>query len=319
MEFTTELLATGGTTTGFVVPDEVVEALGAGRRPKVVVTVEGHTWRTSIAAMGGRFLLGASAAVREAAGLTAGSTYTVGVEVDTAPRTVEVPDDLAAALAATSGAADAWSALTFSRAAPPRGGGARGEEAGDPRAPGGHHRRRAGMTTVEAVLGDITTEHVDVIVNAANSALLGGGGVDGAIHAAAGPALLEQCRELRRTTHPDGLEVGDAVATRAGKLPCRWVVHTVGPNRHRGQSDPALLASCFARSLAVARGLGARSIAFPAVSAGVYGWDGDEVARVAVRTVREECAAHDGIDLVRFVLFGDRLLTAFRTALADRP
>jgi O-acetyl-ADP-ribose deacetylase (regulator of RNase III) len=171
------------------------------------------------------------------------------------------------------------------------------------------------MTTIEAVRGDITTQQVDAIVNAANSSLLGGGGVDGAIHAAAGPVLLEECRELRRTTHRSGLGVGDAVATGAGDLPCRWVVHTVGPNRHRGQTDPALLASCFARSLAVARGLGARSIAFPAVSAGVYGWDAGEVADVAVRTVRAECAAHEGIDLVRFVLFGDRLLSAFDAAL----
>ena len=114
MEFTTELLATGGTTTGFVVPEEVVEALGAGRRPKVVATVNGHQWRTSIAFMGGRFLLGASAAVREAAGISAGNTYTVAVEVDTAPREVEVPDDLAAAIAAAPGAAAAWSALSFS-------------------------------------------------------------------------------------------------------------------------------------------------------------------------------------------------------------
>ena len=175
------------------------------------------------------------------------------------------------------------------------------------------------MTTLEAVRGDITTQHVDAVVNAANSSLLGGGGVDGAIHAAAGPALLEECRELRRTTHPGGLDVGDAVATGAGDLPCRWVVHTVGPNRHRGQSDPALLASCFARSLEVARGLGARSIAFPAVSAGVYGWDAAEVADVAVRTVRAECDAHDGVDLVRFVLFGDRVLGAFAAALAADP
>ena len=175
------------------------------------------------------------------------------------------------------------------------------------------------MTTIEAVLGDITTERVDAVVNAANSALLGGGGVDGAIHAAAGPALLEQCRELRRTSHPAGLDVGDAVATGAGNLPCLWVVHTVGPNRHRGQTDPALLAACFASSLAVARGLGARSVAFPAVSAGVYGWDVAEVAGVAVRTVRSECAAHDGIDLVRFVLFGTRALAAFDAALAAGP
>ena len=96
-------------------------------------------------------------------------------------------------------------------------------------------------------------------------------------------------------------------------------MHTVGPNRHRGQSDPALLASCFARSLELARGLGARSIAFPAVSAGVYGWDAAEVADVAVRTVRSECGAHDGVDLVRFVLFGDRVLGAFAAALAADP
>jgi hypothetical protein len=114
MEFTTELFSSGGTMTGFVVPDRVVEALGAGRRPKVVVTVEGYTWRTSIASMGGRFLIGASAAVRAAAGLTAGQTYVVGVEVDTAVRTVEVPEDLAAALAAEPGAAAAWAGLTYS-------------------------------------------------------------------------------------------------------------------------------------------------------------------------------------------------------------
>jgi hypothetical protein len=115
MEFTTELEATGGNTTGFVVPTEVVEALGAGRRPKVVVTVNEHTWRTSIASMGGRYLLGASAAVRAEAGISAGQTLTVSVEVDTAPRTVEVPDDLAAALAASPEAAAAWDALTYSQ------------------------------------------------------------------------------------------------------------------------------------------------------------------------------------------------------------
>ncbi|NHA68919.1 YdeI/OmpD-associated family protein [Phycicoccus flavus] len=114
MEFTAELEATGGSTTGFVVPDEVVEALGGGRRPKVVATVAGHSWRTSIASMGGRFLLGASAAVRGAAGIAAGETHTVGVELDTAPRTVEVPDDLAAALAGSPGAAAAWQALSHS-------------------------------------------------------------------------------------------------------------------------------------------------------------------------------------------------------------
>ena len=105
---------------------------------------------------------------------------------------------------------------------------------------------------VEAVLGDITGQHLDAIVNAANRSLLGGGGVDGAIHRAAGPRLLAACREVRRTTYPDGLPVGDAVVTDGADLPARWVVHTVGPNWHRGQRDPAALCSCFTRSLDVA-------------------------------------------------------------------
>ncbi len=171
------------------------------------------------------------------------------------------------------------------------------------------------MTTIECVRGDITTERVDAIVNAANSSLMGGGGVDGAIHAAAGPELLDACRRLRATTHPDGLAVGDAVATHGGELPASWVIHTVGPNRHRGQTDPDLLASCFRRSLAVAREVGAHSVALPAVSAGIYGWPADEVARVAVATVRQDVAREPGIDLVRFVLFSEPLLEAFRTQL----
>ncbi|GAB95536.1 O-acetyl-ADP-ribose deacetylase (regulator of RNase III) [Kineosphaera limosa] len=166
---------------------------------------------------------------------------------------------------------------------------------------------------IEAVAGDITTQEVDAIVNAANSGLLGGGGVDGAIHKAAGPALLAQCRRLRRTSHPDGLGVGEAVATDGHELPARWVIHTVGPNRHVGQIDPALLAACFRNSLAVARQVGATSIAFPAISAGVYGWDVEEVARIAVATVRAE--ASDDLQ-VRFVLFGEKALSAFQRALA---
>jgi len=170
---------------------------------------------------------------------------------------------------------------------------------------------------LSAQLGDITTVRVDAIVNAANSSLLGGGGVDGAIHAAAGPGLLDACRELRRTALPDGLPVGEAVATPGFDLPARWVIHTVGPDRHRGQTDPALLASCFTRSLDVAADLGATSVAFPAVSAGVYGWAGDEVARVAVAAVRTWGASEDqGVVDVRFVLFGERLLRAFQDALA---
>jgi O-acetyl-ADP-ribose deacetylase (regulator of RNase III) len=171
------------------------------------------------------------------------------------------------------------------------------------------------VATIDVVRGDLTQERVDALVNAANSTLLGGGGVDGALHAAAGPALLEECRRLRRTTHPEGLAVGDAVATGAGDLPARWVIHTVGPDRHRGQTDPALLASCFSRSLEVAREVGARSVAFPAVSAGAYGWDVAEVASVAVAAVREDLAHHDDVALVRFVLFSGGALTAFEEAL----
>ena len=181
-------------------------------------------------------------------------------------------------------------------------------------APGDPPAYRGRMTTIEAVLGDITTERVDAIVNAANSTLLGGGGVDGAIHAAAGPRLLEECRRLRATTHPDGLPPGDAVATGAGDLPCRWVVHTVGPNRHAGQTDPAVLASCFSRSLEVAREVGARSVAVPAVGAGIYGWAADEVADLAVGAT-VAVTAEPGLDLVRFVLFSDRVHATFSAAL----
>lgn len=174
------------------------------------------------------------------------------------------------------------------------------------------------MTRLEAVLGDITTQQVDVVVNAANSTLLGGGGVDGAIHAAAGPALLEECRRLRSTSHPEGLPVGEAVATGAGALPCRWVVHTVGPDRRRGQTEPDRLASCYRSSLRVARELGARTVSFPAVGAGVFGWAADDAAAIAVGAVREDVAEQPGLDVVRFVLFSDRLLAAFESAL-DGP
>ncbi|MCB2174257.1 MAG: O-acetyl-ADP-ribose deacetylase [Actinomycetales bacterium] len=170
---------------------------------------------------------------------------------------------------------------------------------------------------ITAEHGDLTRTGTDVVVNAANSTLLGGGGVDGALHAAAGPALLEACRRVRRTTWPDGLPVGEAVATEAGDLPARWVVHTVGPNRTRGQTDPALLAACFTRSLDVADRLGAGSVAFPAVSGGAYGWAMVDVARIAVGAVREWAARHprSGIEEVRFVLFSAAALAEFEAAL----
>ena len=190
------------------------------------------------------------------------------------------------------------------------------------------------MTQVEAVKGDITTQPVDAIVNAANSTLLGGGGVDGAIHAAAGPALLAECREVRRTAYPSGLPVGYAVVTGAGDLPCRWVVHTVGPNWHRGERAESSLVSCFRESVLAAAAVGARSVALPAVSAGVYGWAGPTVARLAVAGVAEALAdlaapepeslpwpAGTGrrVELVRFVLFNDALLGDFEAALAANP
>jgi O-acetyl-ADP-ribose deacetylase (regulator of RNase III) len=174
------------------------------------------------------------------------------------------------------------------------------------------------MATVEAVLGDITREQVDAVVNAANSSLLGGGGVDGAIHAAAGPALLAECRALRKAVLPQGLPVGEAVATGAGELAATWVVHTVGPNRHAGEVDPRLLASCFARSLTVAADVGARSVAFPAVGAGLYGWDVEVVADVAVDALVGHPALagpQPAVDLVRFVLVAERGRAAFRSAI----
>ncbi|MFC4627954.1 O-acetyl-ADP-ribose deacetylase [Promicromonospora alba] len=171
--------------------------------------------------------------------------------------------------------------------------------------------------TLSVEIGDLTRVEADAIVNAANSMLLGGGGVDGAIHAAAGPRLLEACRRLRNTTHRDGLDVGDAVATPAFDLPASWVIHTVGPNLHRGQDDPARLASCFARSLDVAAELDVRSIAFPAVSAGAYGWPVTDVARIAVMTCRGWLAEHPEASPqdVRFVVLDERLRDVFDEAL----
>lgn len=172
---------------------------------------------------------------------------------------------------------------------------------------------------IGAVLGDITTMQVDAIVNAANSSLLGGGGVDGAIHRAAGPELLAECRALRRGPLVGGLPTGDAVATGAGLLPARWVVHTVGPNAHAGQRDPALLRSCFTRSLDVAAEIGARTLAFPAVSAGVYGWEPGQVASIAVDAVRAWDRGRPGVvDAVTFVLFAPAVLEVFTAALAEQ-
>ncbi|HEY1322774.1 MAG TPA: O-acetyl-ADP-ribose deacetylase [Streptosporangiaceae bacterium] len=161
--------------------------------------------------------------------------------------------------------------------------------------------------------GDITAEQVDAIVNAANSSLLGGGGVDGAIHRRGGPAILAECRELRAARYPGGLPAGQAAATTAGQLPARWVIHTVGPVYSTREDRSAVLASCYEQSLRVAAELGARTVAFPAVSAGAYGWPHEDAARVALTTVSRSGGQ---LDEVRFVLFGGDMHAIFQRIYA---
>ena len=167
---------------------------------------------------------------------------------------------------------------------------------------------------IEAVAGDITAEHVDAIVNAANSSLLGGGGVDGAIHRRGGPAILEECRALRAGRLAGGLPTGEAVATTAGNLDARWVIHTVGPVYAKSEDRSHLLASAYRESVRVADGLGAKTMAFPAISAGVYGWPVDDAARIAVSTVK---TTPTSVDEVRFVLFSRPVYDEFATVLAN--
>lgn len=164
------------------------------------------------------------------------------------------------------------------------------------------------MTTITLVQGDITRQSADAIVNAANSSLLGGGGVDGAIHRRGGGAILEECRALRASRYGKGLPTGQAVATTAGALDARWVIHTVGPVWSATEDRSELLASCYRESLKVADELGARTVAFPAVSTGVYRWPMDDAARIAVETVR---ATPTSVEEARFVLFGERAYQAF--------
>ena len=159
--------------------------------------------------------------------------------------------------------------------------------------------------------GDLIEQEVNAIVNAANRTLLGGGGVDGAIHRGGGPEILAKCEELRRTRYPDGLPTGQAVATTAGLLPARWVIHTVGPVFSRSEDRSALLTSCHAESLRVADELGARTVAFPAISTGVYGYPIELAAPVALEAVR---SAETQVEEVRFVLFDRKALEVFEQA-----
>ncbi|AAT88662.1 RNase III inhibitor [Leifsonia xyli subsp. xyli] len=168
---------------------------------------------------------------------------------------------------------------------------------------------------IELVRGDLTEQSADAIVNAANASLLGGGGVDGAIHRRGGPAFLAACRELRATVLPDVLATGRAVATTAGDLDAHWVIHTVGPVWTASEDRAPLLQNAYRSSLRVARELGAATVAFPAISAGAYGWPMDDAARLAVSTVRAVLSSGVGsVERVRFVLVRDAAFAAFRAA-----
>ncbi len=175
--------------------------------------------------------------------------------------------------------------------------------------------------TLRLVRGDITDQAVDAVVNAANSSLMGGGGVDGAIHRHGGPAILQACRQLRQDRYPDGLPTGEAVVTTAGSLPAAHVVHTVGPRWSGGERGEAeLLASAYRRSLEEAEGAGCRTIAFPSVSTGVYGYPVADAAAVALATVASALEARPGrFDEVRFVLFSEADLETYRSALNRLP
>ena len=163
---------------------------------------------------------------------------------------------------------------------------------------------------VQLVYGDITAEQVDAIVNAANRAMRGGGGVDGAIHRAGGPEILRDCV----ARFPDGLRTGQAGWTAAGRLPARWVIHVVGPNYRAGETDRSLLTSCYSNALAVADDLAARTVAFPLVSAGIYGWPLDDAAAAAVHTLRSTPTT---VEQARLVAFNAAAHDAVRRALGD--
>jgi O-acetyl-ADP-ribose deacetylase (regulator of RNase III) len=177
--------------------------------------------------------------------------------------------------------------------------------------------RRFATSRIELVRGDITEQTVDAIVNAANGSLMGGGGVDGAIHRAGGAAILEDCKRIRATRGP--LAAGQAAITGAGRLLCRHVIHAVGPVwRGGGSGEPEALASCYRESLALAAAHGVRTIAFPSISTGIFGYPVTLAAPLALNTVGTLLAAGSAVEIVRFVLFSDPDFQVYRTALGQR-
>jgi O-acetyl-ADP-ribose deacetylase (regulator of RNase III) len=168
------------------------------------------------------------------------------------------------------------------------------------------------VAEITLVQGDITAQDTDAIVNAANSSLMGGGGVDGAIHRRGGPAIIEDCKRIRSERYPDGLPAGEAVVTGAGDLPARWVIHTVGPVYSKSEDRSDLLGSCVVQSLERADEVGARTVAFPAISTGVYRYPLEEAASILVRAARQ---AETAVAEIRFVLFDDDAYSAFAKAI----
>ena len=172
------------------------------------------------------------------------------------------------------------------------------------------------LTRINLVQGDITKEQVDAITNAANEKLAGGGGVDGAIHRAGGPEIMKECDEIR--ARQGGCPTGQAVITTGGDLPAQYVIHTVGPIWRGGSAnEPALLASCYRESLALALRHGLGTVAFPSISTGIYGYPTPKAAVVALNTVKEFVEAHQGIEEVRFILFDDATYQCFKDALSS--
>ena len=169
---------------------------------------------------------------------------------------------------------------------------------------------------VNLIADDITTQQVDAIVNAANHQLLGGGGVDGAIHRAGGKAILEECKRIRSERYPDGLPTGEAVATTAGRLPARWVIHTVGPTWAKTKDKSDLLRSCYTTSLAVADELGATTLAFPLISSGVYRWPKDDAVRQALQALH---TAQTVVTDVTLVLFDESTLKVAKRVATTWP